>query len=489
MAKPFGPHRRLRVETLEDRSLPASGVGSSLSGGVLNVVGTDAGDTIVVRQTAAHNVTVTGNGLTRSFRGVNRIAVDGRAGNDRITVDTSATDARRIAPLSATLTGGAGNDILFGGSGNDVLSGVAGNDQLVAGAGHDRLEGGDGADRLWGNAGNDTLRGGAQDDVMLGGDGNDALDGAGGNDFLYGNGGNDRLYGSTGNDVLDAANGNDYLDAGAGNDWVIGGAGDDTLWGGTGDDKLDGGLGKDAFEGGAGFDVYKSDFRDDVAISRVRAEAGDVQQGDSGTCVLLSSLAAVTADGVNLAARITKVGTNQYSVPLYRPGTGWIRQTVYFDGQWSDNDPMVANPADAWVLIYQRAFLQEMGVQWTDPNARAWAAKYGDEYQRADAGLVALTGRGQWHGTTNGITSVAMNALKSAIAGSRPSIALTKNMDVSRYGLIAAHAYTVLSTSATGVTLRNPWGSDGPRQQGANDGVITVSWAVFGQVMQGFCVA
>ena len=57
--------------------------------------------------------------------------------------------------------------------------------------------------------------------------------------------------------------------------------------------------------------------------------------------------------------------------------------------------------------------------------------------------------------------------------------------------LESKHVYAVVSVdmNAHTITLRNPWGSDGPRQQGADDGVITVSWAVFGQVMQGFCAA
>src|SRR5438105_3101878 len=100
MREPFRPHRRLQVETLEDRSLPATGVTASLSGGVLSVTGTDAADTIVVRQTAAHAVTVSANGVTKSYAGVNLIAVDGRGGDDRIWVETNITDAQKIAPLS-----------------------------------------------------------------------------------------------------------------------------------------------------------------------------------------------------------------------------------------------------------------------------------------------------------------------------------------------------------------------------------------------------
>jgi hypothetical protein len=129
-----------------------------------------------------------------------------------------------------------------------------------------------------------------------------------------------------------------------------------------------------------------------------------------------------------------------------------------------------------------------MGVQWTDPNANAWAGKYGDKYQRADAGLLALTGNAHWR-DGSAMTATGLAALKSATANRVPAIALTRDMDLSRYGLIADHAYTVLAVNGTSVTLRNPWGTDGVRPQGANDGVITISWSTFTTVMQGFCIS
>jgi hypothetical protein len=389
----------------------------------LSVIGTDKADAITVRQTAAHAVSVTANGATRSYSGVNLISVDGRAGDDVIRVDTSATDAKHITPLGAKLYGGAGNDTLYGGSGNDTLDGGAGNDKLY------------------------------------------------------------------------------------------GGAGNDTLYGGSGNNTLDGGTGTDTFVGGSGFNVYHDDFSA-AAVTGTKASANNVFQGKSGTCVILSSLAAVANDGVNLAARITKTGTNQYAVPLYRPGTGWVTQTVYFDGTWTDNDPMIASPGDAWVVIYQRAFLQEMGVRWTDPDQSQWANKYGDKFQHADSALVALTGSAQWHDASatvalartqlpggtpgsapleSGMTSSDFNVLRAAVNGRHPTIALTMDTNLTAYGLIQDHAYTVLSVTTTSagtkVTLRNPWGTDGPKRQGADDGVITLDWSVFSRVMQGFCVA
>jgi hypothetical protein len=395
MAKPFGPHRQLQLESLEDRSLPASGITSSLNSGVLTVIDTNKADTIIVRQTAAHAVSVIAGGSTQSFTGVNSVSVDGRGGNDRITMDTGTTDRLHITPLNATLRGETGNNIISGGSGNDTLIGGSGNDTFLAGKGND------------------------------------------------------------------------------------------------------------TFFGGGGFNVYRDDFSE-VNVTQEKAAAHDVMQGQSGTCVILSSLAAVAANGTNLAARIQRVGTNEYSVPLYRPGTGWIKQTVYFDGTWTDNDPMIANPNDTWVAIYQRAYLQEMGVNWSDTSSANWAAKYGSKYQVANAGLIALTGNGTWHAdtvvsagqasqataskTSGGnlttvLTTADMTTLSSAVAAKRPVIALTKNLNLSQYGLVTDHAYTVLAVTGTTVTLRNPWGT------GANDGVLTLSWSVFSTVMQGYCVA
>jgi hypothetical protein len=419
MQRPFGLHRRLRVEPLEDRSLPSAGVAANLRNGVLSVIDTNRSDTIVVRQTGAHAVTLDAGGRRLVFVGVQGVSVNGRGGNDYIAMDTRAAQAAGAAPLGATLIGGAGTDVLVGGGGNDSLV------------------------------------------------------------------------------------------AGPGNDSLYGGAGNDTLVGGAGHDYLDGGAGNNTFVGGTGFTVYHDSFGDVLGGHHTRA--ADVQQGRSGTCVVLASVAAVASSGVDLAGRIQQVGANLYSVPLYRPGTGWVRQTVYFDGTWTDNDPMLANPDDVWVLIYQRAYLQEMGVNWRDPNQGQWAARYGDRFMRADSALVALTGAAVWHDGANGLSHSDLNELTAAVgkraaialtkevglvspsAARLPTIALTKDTNLSAFGLVEGHAYTVLGvTTGVGgprVVLRNPWGSAGPVPQRADDGVITVAWDVFSRVMQGFCVA
>lgn len=97
------------------------------------------------------------------------------------SVAGSGCDHILYAPTAAaaTLTGGAGNDLLFGA-------------QNVGGGAGNTLDGGAGNDFLLGGNGNDSLTGGTGDDVLVGGMGNDTLTGGAGNDvFVFGGGGAD----------------------------------------------------------------------------------------------------------------------------------------------------------------------------------------------------------------------------------------------------------------------------------------------------------
>jgi hypothetical protein len=493
MGQTNGRRRRLELEPLEERALLASGLYVTSRGGILSVTGTDGPDTIVLRQTKA-GVTLDVGTEHRVYTGVSQINVFGRGGDDKIYVDTRAIAGTGIRPVNAYVDGGDGNDTIITGDGNDTVIGGNGADLISTQGGNDRIDGGAGPDSLYGGAGNDVILGGDGDDLVSGGTGDDYVDGEGGNDWVYGGEGNDTVLGGAGNDYCDGGAGADMVYGEDGDDWVVGGAGNDSLFGGAGNDKLDGGPGVDTFNGGTGFDMYRNEI-DDLIAQFDKSDVKDVKQGEAGTCVLLASIVAVTNSGVDLAQRIQQVGTNQYSVPLYRPGTGWIRQTVYFDGIWSDNDPMLAAPGDAWVLIYQRAYLQEMGVRWTDPKTDEWGRLYGTKYQRADSALTALTGRADWTGNTAmGYTSADLVTLQQATAAKRPTIVLTQGDGASQYGLIDGHAYAVLGVRSDGrggwqVVLRNPWGIDGPVQQGADDGIISVSWQVFQATTQGFTVA
>lgn len=214
-----------------------------------------------------------------------------------------------------TITGGAGNDVLYAFNGNDIIKGGAGDDTIVGGAGADNIDGGTGFDiasfadqssainvtlGTTGNGtvtlatGNDTL---ANIEGLIGGSGADILTGNALNNYLEGGLGLDKLDGGAGIDRISFASngissvnldmttgkaqvtevgnvitetainfenavgsaGADTITGTAGANYLEGGAGNDTLNGGDGNDTLVGGLGFDTLNGGAGNDYYVAD--------------------------------------------------------------------------------------------------------------------------------------------------------------------------------------------------------------------------------------
>jgi Ca2+-binding RTX toxin-like protein len=254
--------------------------------------------------------------------GIEELSIDGSTGNDTVDVQASAGlsfilgslqggndtfDINGALSLSASIDGGAGDDLLSGASGNDSLLGGDGNDVLDGGAGVDHLQGGSGNDTVsWaGGDGNDIIDGGSGIDVLsvtgtLGDDSYDLSDDGFGNAVLtlgsdtltatsieslvitqtgFGNdavtigdlsgtalaGGVVLLNLGAGNDTLDASaattsidvngsNGDDTLTGGSANDTLNGSNGNDVLSGGDGDDTLDGSGNDDELNGGAGND-------------------------------------------------------------------------------------------------------------------------------------------------------------------------------------------------------------------------------------------
>ncbi len=158
--------------------------------------------------------------------------------------------------LSATLAGGAGNDVLQGGA-----------------AGGETLEGGGGDDTLTGMGGGDLLRGGAGDDAYTIADARDRVEDESGDDLAWVAvdgwqvapgietalllGAARVLHGGAGRQVLGAndAQGS-TLDGGAGDDVLMGGRFADLLVGGAGDDLIMAGGGADIIRpGGPGWGV------------------------------------------------------------------------------------------------------------------------------------------------------------------------------------------------------------------------------------------
>jgi Ca2+-binding RTX toxin-like protein len=144
-----------------------------LKRGVLSILGTDAGEVIALRLQAGQpgilQIDVGDDGSADfSFEraDVREIAVDARAGDDRVRIDEANgvfTDSIPTtidgADGSDDVAGGSGVERLLGGDGNDSLDGNRGNDVAVMGAGDDTFvwDPGDGSDIVEGQAGTDAM--------------------------------------------------------------------------------------------------------------------------------------------------------------------------------------------------------------------------------------------------------------------------------------------------------------------------------------------
>ena len=302
----------------------ASGIDISYGTTLIHVLSFD-GNPIALTAFAQSQVL----GLTRYAPLQNTASMIGGAGNDLLIATNGDT----------TLTGNSGDDTLIGGAGNDLIFGGDGNDSLSGGLGQDRLDGGDGADRITGDDGADILIGGLGDDALYGGlgadklngdegrdsvwggDGNDLADGGDGDDWLYGDAGDDTLQGVAGSDNFFGGDGKDQIFGGNDNDSAAGDNGDDQIWGEDGDDSLDGGNdqdsifggnGNDQLFGGQGIDTLRGDTGNDALYGGTEGDllyggigndladggaASDQIWGDDGDDTLFGGLAADTVYG------------------------------------------------------------------------------------------------------------------------------------------------------------------------------------------------
>ena len=114
------------------------------STGEFSVIGTGAGDSIIITVNGDNIVEVGNVGSGVNADDVVTIFVDGFAGDDQI--DLSGVVAANFTGISATagaitIEGGAGNDTIFGSALNDTIKGEAGDDNIYGGAGDDHLLG------------------------------------------------------------------------------------------------------------------------------------------------------------------------------------------------------------------------------------------------------------------------------------------------------------------------------------------------------------
>jgi hypothetical protein len=450
MHKAGKPRRSLlSLESLEGREVPAT---ATLSGTTLIIEGTNADDSISVRQTN------------------NQISVDGTPIHDRWQQLTSV-DATRVRQV-----------VIHAYAGNDTINFAT----LKIPA------------MVWGGLGNDRIYAGNGDDIIYGDQGNDTILGSSGNDWLVGGDGNDQIWGGAGNDWITGDAGDDYLSGDAGNDTISGGDGRDTLIAGTGGDQMDGhGFGIGSAFTAANFDTYQNDFDlwRPIPLSMSTATTLPVvQKGEFDNTGFLAAIGSLSMADVKADIRVIAKGT--YDVTL--PGD---RRTyrLTFDGTYTDNDPRPANSADPafYMILLSRARLMSFGIDpsryyskadWDALNARTG----GRLYDPADA-LRQFTGRTVLRSSPSSADFASLKAKldqgAAAVAYSFSSTTHTANW----VEIIGDTNYVIrrLFTDSRGtkwVELYNPLGTDvgdgrlldrAPGSVLQNDGVVTITWDDF----------
>lgn len=480
------------------------------------------GDDVIVG-TSVIDVIRGGSGNDQIWGGAGNDTLIGDDGDDELMGDSG----------NDTLTGGNGADELWGGGGNDLLNGQAGDDKLYGGTGNDQAYGGDGFDKIWGESGNDQLWGGNFADMLYGGDGTDNLYGDAGNDTLYGGYDADSLAGGAGDDVLRGEAGNDSLYGNAGSDVLDGGTGTDSgtidradqisYRDGNGNEtRVSSRLVYGVRTGGVGFGLTgEPDNEDDPADIPVEVSGAfladfdptriairgsgdsesfdysDIDQNTSPTCSFAAALSAVAMTNFNLSSAIRLVGYNRttkafdYSVRLYQAGTNgrftekWVN--VSYNGSTTSSDLQKADGGEFWTTLFQRGYQSLFGNH-TRRNQAAFA-------------MSSITGRAATYSDVDAWSwwgadpmMAALQSGKPVTVGSFEGPATNKVLDDSWYGIIANHAYTVVSIVPVGldyvVTLRNPWGRDtvGGSSDGCDDGLITIDWEEFLFCFEGYTI-
>ena len=430
--------------------------------------------------------------------------------------------------------GNEGDDWMHGYNGNDYMDGLAGNDTMYGGAGGDTMYGYTGIDWIFGHDGDDKLFGESDTDYLYGGNGNDQLKTGTGNDYASGEAGDDKVHGEDGNDTLYGGVGNDGLFGGAGADYVSGGDGNDTLVSidNTTSDTLYGNAGYDSFWADQDlvwtgwFPTFVSDQINDAdstenarSVHKVMSFANgadrtlngdniadptdsgttanyanrslfasvgpnkdDIDQNATADCYFLSTLGAVAkANPDKIRQSVVDLGDGTYAVQYYN-GSSPVFYRVDADLPTSGGN------------LVQQGFGLENSI-WTAIMEKAFT------HHRTGANTYASIGWGWMSEVFSdlGVASTDYNSPASALAllnhlaaelAAGKAVTYAANSPSAGSPLAGSHAYMVdavnygwvwtgaaWSWQAVSVTLRNPWKTDGPVTQGANDGWITVTGA------------
>jgi hypothetical protein len=385
---------------------------------------------------------------------------------------------------------------MYGGGGDDTFYGSTGRDVIVGGEGNDRLYGRNGNDHLEGGNGNDLGHGGNGNDVLIGGDGDDWLNGANGIDATDGGNGADTVISVDDSleDRVDPGIGPDVLWVDQTNgltDLVIGDTTQDIIRQVTGfanagaDRTLNGDRIPDpqTLPG----DTYER-FTNRPLFSSQGPSPEDLSQGALGDCWLLAGLGSIAlADQSIIKSHVTEFGDGTYGVLL---GNTFYRV---------DNDFAVAIQGDVrlqytapglenslWVAVIEKAYTHYR----TGANTFA-SIEGGFSFDVFPA--FGISPNRVWYDLMTDITLMSDTIKFMVDTNTAPTI----GFDVVGSGIpiIAAHQYILLdytvspfSSLVETITLRNPWGIDGPGSTPASnndadfdDGIVTITLADLAQ--------
>lgn len=304
------------------------------------------------------------------------------------------------------------------------------------------------------------------------------------------------------------------LDGGAGSDNLTGGPMGDNLFGRKGWDRLHGGGGSDfldAWYDSSGHVIPDAPFQAEEVVDggdgynftpKTTVVEGtkpwDVYQGATSNCWILASIAAAAKANIDLGSRITYQGDGAYQVKLLNPGGSPFYQNVSLKGGRTEFDPFPSQE-ESWVLLMNRAIAQQLKIDWKTGITPGWTTM----------ALPFLTGRQAtahgnevWGGGYNTANDQEMKDIKAKLDAGLLVCAHTRQGDFGYYNitgsvstpkLVGRHCYAVVSVDLTThqITLRNPWGKDQSNgsMDGANDGLVTISFNDFYQSMWSYAVS
>jgi hypothetical protein len=437
--RPDVPAHEFDIQALEQRLFLSSTTTAAVNvalvntalGKQLRVTGSAAGDAITVSR-RSNGFQVIAGGVSKVVHGkIASIRVDGRGGDDRITIKSNVHTATELygGDGNDTLAGGGGDDRLYGGGGSDVTNGFAGSDTIISvGDGApDRSVGGAGSDSFW----IDDLPGEAVSDLA-------------------------RAELKAGfHRIASFTNGHHTADD------------ELQLFPDPSSATLENPILTDKAEG------YK-DFSRNPLFSTLGPGVADIVQGQLGDCFLLASLASVAKLSPELIRnRVADLGDGTYAVQFMKRG---VEVYVRVDGTLPSSDSgslvyaQLGRQSSLWVAIVEKAY-----ALFRDPQGRYESLQggfMGEVYE--DLGLPADSV------FTSDSGSSLLQMLNDAISAGE-AVTFATITKIGKVPVLSDHAYMVDKVIAghggglTKLRLFNPWGRDGAGHDSKDDGYITLT--------------